>query len=43
MKLLQSSNGSGNISLTVKGILVSIAPIAIAVMALTGVEMAESK
>ena len=41
MKILQSSKNTGDISLTVKGILVGLAPIAISLMALAGVEIAQ--
>lgn len=41
-KILESSKGGGELSLTVKGILVSVGPIIIAVMKLVGIEMAES-
>ena len=41
MKILQSSKNTEDISLTVKGILVGLAPIAISLMALAGVEIAQ--
>lgn len=41
-KILQSSSNAKEVSLTVKGVLASLAPLAIAVLANAGVEMAES-
>ena len=41
MRILESSKNTGDISLTVKGILVGLAPIAIATMGLLGVDIAQ--
>jgi hypothetical protein len=42
-KLIQSSANPEKISLTVKGILMSIAPVVIGLMQLSGVEIAQSQ
>lgn len=41
-KILQSSTGSGNLSLTIKGLLLSLVPIAIAIASAQGVTLAEA-
>lgn len=41
-KILQSSTGSGNLSLTVKGLLLSLVPIAIAILSAQGYSIAEA-
>ncbi len=41
MNILQSSKNTKDLSLTIKGILVALAPIAISVMGIAGVEIAQ--
>ena len=41
-KILQSSTGSGNLSLTVKGLLLSLVPIIITIASTQGVSLAEA-
>jgi hypothetical protein len=42
MKILRSSTGSGNLSLTIKGLLISLVPITIAILQAQGYSIAEA-